>query len=41
VPHEFTPTNKTKKVEDARTLLQALRSESEKRFADIMTGDES
>jgi hypothetical protein len=41
VPHELTPANKAKRVQDARTLLQALRSDSEKHFAHIMTRAES
>jgi hypothetical protein len=41
ISHELTPANKAKRVEDARTLLQALISVSEKDFADIMTGNES
>jgi hypothetical protein len=39
--HELTPANRVKQVEDARALLQALRSDLEKNFAYIMTGDES
>jgi hypothetical protein len=41
VPHELTLANKAKRVEDARMLLQVLRSGSEKHFACTMTGDES
>jgi hypothetical protein len=41
VHHELTLATKAKMVKDARTLLQALRSDSEKLFTYIMTGDES
>jgi hypothetical protein len=39
MPHELTSTNKAKRVETMQTLLQALRSDSEKHFVHIMTGD--
>jgi hypothetical protein len=41
VLHQLTPANKAKRVKDARTLLQALRSDPEKRFAHITTGGKS
>jgi hypothetical protein len=41
VPHEGTPPNKTERVEDARTLLQAIGSDSEKHLVHLMTDDES
>jgi mevalonate pyrophosphate decarboxylase len=39
--HKLTPASKAKRVEDARTLLQALRSDSEKHFAHIMTSNQN
>jgi hypothetical protein len=39
-PPELIPSNKAKRVKNARTLLQALRSDSEKHFAHTITGDE-
>jgi hypothetical protein len=35
-PHELTPTHKAKRVEEARKLLQAPRSDSEKDFVYII-----
>jgi hypothetical protein len=41
VPHDFSATDKAKRVVDARTLLQALRNDQSHNFSHIMTGDES
>jgi hypothetical protein len=41
VLHQLTPANKAKRAKDARTLLQALRSDPEKRFAHITTAGKS
>jgi hypothetical protein len=38
--HEITPANKAKRVENVRTLLQALKSHLEKQFTQNLTGDE-
>jgi hypothetical protein len=40
VHHELTPANEVRRV-DARTVLQALRSDSEKNFAYIMADNEN
>jgi hypothetical protein len=39
VPDELTPANKARWVEDARTLLQALRTDLEKPVAHGRTGE--
>jgi hypothetical protein len=41
VPHELTPANQAKRVEDARPLSQALRSDPENHFTHMMTCNES
>jgi hypothetical protein len=40
VPHELSPANKAKRVDDAKLLLPEMQRDSARRFAYIMTGDE-